>query len=138
MAFMSQAKKAKIAAALKLVMPKGWKYSLAVRNHSSIVLTISAAPVDVVGEWFARVNAQRAERSDAPLPVRAYVQVNTHHIETQFEGERLDQMRAILAALNDGNWNRSDLQADLTDVGWYVDVHIGRYDRPFIVTGSAA
>ena len=48
MAYMNQEKKAKIAAALKTVVPKGWKYSLAVRNHSSIVMNIKSAPVDLV------------------------------------------------------------------------------------------
>jgi phenolic acid decarboxylase len=49
MAYVNQEKKAKI---LKKVMPKGWKYSLAVRNHSTIVCTIKSAPVDLnIGKW---------------------------------------------------------------------------------------
>lgn len=131
---MSQSQKAKIAAALKGIMPKGWKYSLAVRNHSSIVLTIQAAPVDLVGEWFEVVNARRTRDGLPPVPRHdGYVNVNVHHIESQFTGERLEQMRAILAALNDGNHDHSDIQTDYFDVGWYVDIHIGRYDRPFVV-----
>ena len=50
MAYIDQTKKAKIAANLKKVVPAGWKYSLAVRNHSTIVLTISAAPVNLIAE----------------------------------------------------------------------------------------
>ena len=48
MAHMNQEKKARIAAALKPVMPAGWKYSLAVRHSSTIVCTISEASFDLL------------------------------------------------------------------------------------------
>lgn len=51
MAYMSQEKKAKIAAKLKQVIPHDWKYSLAVHHHSTIILRISAAPVDLVANY---------------------------------------------------------------------------------------
>jgi hypothetical protein len=35
MAWMNQKRKAALAAGLKRVLPKGWKYSLAVRDHST-------------------------------------------------------------------------------------------------------
>jgi hypothetical protein len=47
MAYMNQEKKAKIAATLKPILKKyGIKGSLSVRNHTSIVLTITAGKVD--------------------------------------------------------------------------------------------
>ena len=45
MAFMNHAKKRLIADALKKVVPKDWKYTLAVRHHSTIVMTIRSAPI---------------------------------------------------------------------------------------------
>lgn len=48
MAWMNHERKAALAAGLKKVMPKGSKYSLAVRHHSTLVLTISKAPIDMV------------------------------------------------------------------------------------------
>ena len=48
MAYMTQSNKKRIAEKLKTVMPTGWKYSLAVRDHSKLVLTIQAAPVDIL------------------------------------------------------------------------------------------
>ena len=59
MAYMSPERKAVIAAELKRVIPKGWKYSLAVHNHSTIVLNIVAAPVDLLGQLKA-ASAKRA------------------------------------------------------------------------------
>ena len=48
MAFMNQAKKRLIADALKKVVPPNSKYTIAVRHHTTIVMTIRAAPVNFV------------------------------------------------------------------------------------------
>jgi hypothetical protein len=32
-----------------------------------------------------------------------------------------------------GNHDRSDIQSDYFDVGWYVDVNIGSWNRPYEV-----
>lgn len=118
MAYVSKEKKAKIAAALKEVVPSDWKYSLAVQNHSSIVMTISAAPVDLLNT----IDEQQ----------RSYIQLNTYYPENCYEGAVLQTIRAIIKALNTDNFNNSDSQSDYFHVGHYVDLNIGKYDRPFI------
>ncbi len=135
MAYMNQERKAKLAANLKKVMPQGWRYSVAVRNHSTLVLTISSAPFDLLGEWLRVVNQRRARNGDEPISRTGDTNLNEHHLESQFEGDLLDTMRAIHLALNDGNWNKSDVQSDYFNVGWYVDVNIGRWDKPFAAAG---
>lgn len=124
MAYMNQERKAKLAAELVKVVPAGWKYSLAVRHHSTIVMTISEAPVDLIrsikpSEYFDPDSATEVE-------------VNPHRIDIAFsDTEVAKTFRAIFASLNTGNHNRSDAQTDYFDVGWYVEVSIGRWDRPF-------
>jgi len=123
MAYMNQAKKAKIAEALKKVMPRGWKYTLRVRDHSTIVCTIRQAPVDLM----AAVARNEYNRDDT------YFTVNTYHVRSYFEDECVaDVMERIVAALNTGNWDRSDIQTDYFDVGHYVDLRIGSWDKPFV------
>ena len=126
MAYMDQAKKAKIAAALKLVMPAGWKYTLGVRNHSTIVCTIKAAPFDLIG-------AHKA--SDYFDPKTAtHCDVNPYHYRDHLDDECVaDVFAAILDALNIDNHDRSDVMTDYFDVGHYVDLNIGRWDKPFEV-----
>lgn len=112
MAYVNQEKKAKIAAELKKVMPKDWKYSLAVRHHSTIVLTIRSAPVDLIA-------------------INKYRQINPYHLADHFTGELLETIKKIIAALNIDNHDRSDSMSDYFDVGHYVDVSLGRFDKPF-------
>lgn len=129
MAYVDQDKKAKIAAALKLVMPKGWKYSLAVRHHSTIVLTITAAPFDLIAAL-----SKSPARDPSTI---TYADLNTHYIREQFDDECVaDVFEAIKDALDTDNHDNSDLMTDYFDVGHYVDVTIGRWNKPFQVLGG--
>ena len=125
MAFMSQENKAKIAAELKKVMPADWKYSLSVRHHSTIVLTISAAPVDLIAHM--KMNSERGCNH------KDYVQVNEYYLDRQFTGELLETFLAIRKALNTDNYDRSDIQTDYFEVGHWVNINIGRWNKPFQV-----
>lgn len=114
MAWMNQEKKAKIAAELKKVVPKSWKYSLAVRNHSTLTMTIRSAPIDL------------ADGKD-------YVQVNEYWLDRQFSGDLLVQFVKIRNALNTGNYDHSDIQSDYFCVGHYINIQIGDWNKPFEV-----
>jgi hypothetical protein len=51
MAYMNQTKKATIASKVKPILAKyGMKGSLSVRNHSTIVLKLTAGPIDFIAE----------------------------------------------------------------------------------------
>jgi hypothetical protein len=122
MAYVDQSKKAKIAANLKKVVPAGWKYSLAVRNHSTIVLTISAAPVNLLDKV---VDLREGEQ---------YFTLNPYHYRNQFNEKKvIETFAKIFAALNTDNFDHSDVQTDYFHVGHYVDVQIGRWNKPFVV-----
>ena len=122
-AYMNQERKAIIAAELKKVIPKGWKWSLGVRHHSTIVLTIAAAPIDLLAGQKHAITGTRG----------GHLQLNVYHPESHFQGDLLVIFREIIAAMNTGNWDKSDSQSDYFNVGWYVDVDIGKWDKPFKV-----
>jgi hypothetical protein len=136
MAYVDQSKKALIAAALKPVMPAGWKWSLAVQNHSTIVLTITSAPVDLLAEVKRVVDARAERRGEQPIDGKTFTNfdVNHYHLDTAFDGELLETFRKIVDALNTNNHDRSDIQSDHFDVGHYVAVKLGRWNKPFVVT----
>jgi hypothetical protein len=114
MAWMNQEKKAAISAELKKVMPKSWKYSLSVRNHSTLVLTIRSAPIDLTKG-------------------QPNINVNHYWLDKQFSGDLLVQFVKIRNAMNTGNWDHSDAMTDYFDVGHYVDIKVGDWDKPFKV-----
>ena len=131
MAYVSKEDKAKIAAALKQVVPAGWKYSLAVQRHSTIVMTISAAPFDLIGAF---------EPSEYFNPETVkHVGVSNPHYRSRLKDKCVaDTFEAIFKALNTDNYNNSDVMTDYHDVGHYVGLQIGKWDKPFVVTGDMA
>ena len=136
MAWMNQEKKAVIAAEIKKVVPKGWKYTLSVRNHSTLCMTISAAPVDLVAEAKRVIAERQAGMPDYQRHDNSgitYFDVNPYHPHFTAD-ESLPVFQAILKAMNTGNHDRSDIMSDYFDVGFYVDISVGRWDKPFTFT----
>lgn len=130
MAYVSQEKKAKIKTALDKVMPKGWKWSLAVRHHSTIVLTISKGPRDLT-----ICPAYSSPSEDYPERQKFDRSLTGIGIDKSFPaGKTLETMKKVVDALNTDNFDKSDSQTDYFHVGHYVDIRIGRYDKPFVVT----
>jgi hypothetical protein len=136
---MSQEKKAKIAAALKGVVPKDWKYSLAVDNHSTLVFTVSAGPKGPL-ERPAYVGYD-GQHHEAGMVSGAYRQINKYHLDKCFpKGPVLEAAQKIMATINEagGNYDNSDLMTDYHDVGFYVDFNVGRWNKPFKVIEEKA
>lgn len=120
---MNQDKKQKIAAALKTIMPKDWKYSLAVRHNSTIVCTIKAAPINLI-HTFRTTNSTH------------YV-VNPYHYKNHIKNQTvLDTIINIMDCLNLDNHDDSDPVSDYFDVGHYVELQFGTWDKPFKETKS--
>ena len=101
---------------------------------STIVLTISSAPVDIIAEANER-NRKMAERTGRDFyEVKNNFGLNHHHFDAADWPQSGAVMEKVIRALNKGNHDRSDLQTDYFDVGWYVDISIGRWDKPFQYT----
>lgn len=128
MAYMSQERKAKIAANLKAVIPSDWKYSLRVDRHSTLVLTIRKAPEDLLSFLKEPVNGWDSRTK--------YAALNPYWLREGFvdqHGRMADLFAKIKDVMMEGNHDRSDIMTDYFDVGWYIDIKIGEWDRPFEV-----
>lgn len=128
MAYMSQERKAKIAPKVKAALKKfGIKGTLAVRHHSTLVLNIKSGKIDFIKNFNENALPQR--------PAVGHIDVNVYHWQRQFdnEGGATDFLEAVLDAMYEGNHDNSDIQSDYFDVGWYVDVNIGQWDKPYVL-----
>lgn len=113
MAYFTQAQKKEMAPKIKALLKRyGLKGSLSVRNHSTVVLTLREGRIDFG---------------------RDYIQVNTYWIQDHYDGEAREFLEEANKILMTGNHNNSDIQTDYFDVGWYVNIHVGRWDRPYVL-----
>jgi len=134
MAYMSQEKKAKIAPVVKAVLKKyKVKGSLAVRNHSTLVLNIKSGSIDFIENFIATDRNALSEEQVRYIRANKSLDVNPYWYHEHFDGKAKKFLTEIMAAMNDGNHDRSDAQIDYFDVGWYVDVNIGNWKKHYEV-----
>jgi len=139
MAYMSQEKKAKLAPAIKAVLKKyGVKGSLAVNNHSTLVLNVKSGPIDFVENYIQTdidkpYGQKMATDQVNYLRKQQALDVNVYWYKEHFSGKALKFLEEIVPLMNTGNHDRSDAQVDYFDVGWYIDVNIGRWNKPYQV-----
>lgn len=111
MAYFSKEMKKAIAPKINALLKEyGVKGSLSVLNYSKVVLTIRSGSIDF-GD--------------------AYVQVNPYYIEGRFSGKAEEFLMKAVKILNTGNYDNSDIQTDYFDVGFYVGINVGSWDRKY-------
>ena len=107
MAYVNQEKKKALAPAIKAVLKKyDMKASIAVRHHSSLVVTLKEGPID-----FAMKH---------PLDY----QVNVYWIDDHYADHPV--ARDFLKELN-----HDDSMSDYFHRSHYIDINIGKYEKPY-------
>jgi hypothetical protein len=135
MAYISQEEKQAIAPVIKALLKQyGLKGSLSVSNHSTIVLTLTAGAID----FFANANRKNKEyallRNERPREVEGHMDVNVYWYEIHFDGVAAEFLgKAIQALRGEGWYDKSDIQSDYFNVKHYVDIRIGKWNKPYIL-----
>lgn len=139
MAYMNQERKATIANALKPILAKyGVKGSLSVRHHSSIVLTLKSGSIDFIGNSNRVCGNDHYQVSRGFRPNNSgYDQVNPYWFQDHYDGLAKDFLTEAFEALKSAGWyDRSDAMTDYFDTAYYVDINIGKWNKPYEVTSS--
>lgn len=137
MAYMNQEKKQAIAAKIKPILKKyGVKATMAVHNHSTLVLNIKSGKLDFIENYiYTNGNSPTAMTEDqvAYLRKNQTLDVNPYWYQKHFTGETLACLKELIPAMNTGNHDNSDIQSDYFDVGFYIDVNVGQWNKPYQV-----
>ena len=114
MAYVSNEKKSKISAALKPIFKSyGVKATVARNAHkSTLVVNISAGDIDFGAD---------------------YTQINVYHIDKTHVGKaRLFLNHVLNTIKNTGDWyDNSDAMTDYFNTAFYIDINVGRWDKPY-------
>lgn len=111
MAYMNQERKAKLAPGIKAVLKKyGAKGTISVLNHMELRVVISESEFHIQGD---------------------YEEVNEYHIDRHYTGRKAEFLNELRDAMMVGNHDRSDIQSDYFDVGWYISISFGRWNKPY-------
>lgn len=113
MAYITQDDKKRMAPHITALCKKyGVKGSLSISNYSKITLTVQSGALDFISQNNA-------------------TQVNEYSIDKNYEGKCREFLTEARSILNKGNHDNSDSMTDYFDVGWYVGIHIGKWDKPY-------
>ena len=112
MAYLKTEKVQEVRKALSEAFPRkdGWKFSVTNENHMSLQVAIMESPI----EWTnTDINHYYPEKSQYPEIVKKITEI----------------------CMN-GNHDNSDITTDYFDVGWYVGIRVGQWNKPYIFTGA--
>jgi hypothetical protein len=127
MAYMSQEKKKQLAPAIKAILAKhGLKGTLGVLNHSTLTLKIMSGSLDFEGDYLG-------DRRFSECAGGFSVPVNTYHIDSGWKNQSRRALVELREAMMVGNHDRSDSMTDYFDVGWYIDIDIGLWNKPYVL-----
>lgn len=133
MAYFSKEMKQQLAPAItKLCKDYGIKASIAVKHHSQLVVTIRSGSIDFIGNYNS-VHATRWYESDY-RQAKDYLQVNQYYITESFTDDASDFLMRLYTIMNSLNYDNSDIMSDYVDIGYYTQLSIGAWDKPYQLT----
>lgn len=136
MAYVSQELKAKLAPQIKAVCKKyGIRASLAVRHHSTLVLNIKSGKIDFIGNCNLVCGRDHYQVSRGFQPIKdGYVSVNPYHYKSHFSGRALKFLCEVIPLMYGPDYyDHSDPQTDYFNCSHYIELSIGKWDKPYIV-----
>lgn len=133
MAYMNQEMKKKLAPQIKKVLAKyGVKATLAVSNHSTLVVNIKSGKLDFIGQA-NRDNKKAAEwRGERFHEVKGNYQVNPYYAKESGDKKIGKFFEELVAAMKGQVWyDNSDIMTDYFDTAYYLSINVGQYDKPY-------
>jgi ABC-type proline/glycine betaine transport system substrate-binding protein len=120
MAYVSQEMKSELAPAIKTILKKyGLKGSLAVRNHSTLALTIKSGKID-----FAKLSTSDSHHH----------QVNTYWTDSHYTGKAKKFFAEVIAAMKGPKFfDHSDSMTDYFHCSHYIDINLGKWNKPYVL-----
>ena len=137
MAHMDQSRKQKIAAKLKPILKRyGLKGTLSVRNHSTIVLTLKSGVIDFIGNSNRVCGSDHYQVSRGFRPnTSGYQDVNPYWFQDHYDGDAKKFLTEAFQALKSADWyDESNAMVDYFNTAYYVDINVGKWNQPYVVT----
>jgi len=140
MAYFSKDDKAKVAPLIKAVLGKyGLKGSISIRHDMSLVVTIKSGKLNFM-EADRKIQERDCIRNGHVLEIynRDHLSANQYH---SAEGHRKVKENTIAAfydelyaAMKSADWfDKSDSQTDYFHTAYYMDVNIGKWNKPYVL-----
>lgn len=128
--------KAKLAPAIKTILKKyNVKGTLAVSNHSTLVLKIKSGALDFIGNYNAQLDVLDPCGSRNFRQAKDNLDVNTHWYREHFTGDARQFLEEMIQAMKGPDFfDDSDSQIDYFHLSHYISIVIGQWNKPYELT----
>jgi hypothetical protein len=135
MAYVSQEMKSELAPAIKSILKKyGIKGSLAVQNHSTLVLNIKSGKIDFIKNHNDVVDQRNAADLRQGHKATGYIQINTYWTDEHFTGKAKKFFAEVIAAMKGPKFfDHSDSMTDYFHCSHYIDINVGKWNKPYVL-----
>jgi hypothetical protein len=137
MAHVSQDKKKELSTGIKAVLKKyNMKGSISVKHHSTLVVTLKSGSLDIITNWYETGKGSRSAYMNGHMETEkpTYLQVNEYWIDQNYSSDVKDFLNELHDAMKGPDFfNNDDIQSDYFHRSHYVDIRVGRWDKPYIV-----
>lgn len=136
MAYISKDQATAKRAAIKAAFPAkdGWKISVVNDNFSTLRICITEGPI----EFQKHPKLEGSDFWRDRTKTEAITHEGVNHLRLRADDHNpiypeatFTFLKKIAEIAMEGNHDNSDAMTDYTDVGWYVDLDIGRWDKPY-------
>ena len=115
MAYINQEEKKQMAPKIKAVLKKfNMKGFIGIQHHSVLTVYIKSGVLNFPDS----------------------TQVNQYHVETNYTGKEKAFLLELIDSMMTGNHDNTDIMTDYFDVGWYISISIGKWDKPYLKTAK--
>ena len=111
-------------------------------NHSTIVLTLKSGRIDFI-ENFIKTDENGITGRKMSQDQKDYIRknqsldVNPYWFQEHFTGSAKEFLTEAMKALKSADWyDESDAMTDYFNTAYYVDINVGKWNKPYTVEGS--
>jgi hypothetical protein len=136
MAYVSQEVITKARAALKALNKEyGVKATFSGKGGLCLNLTIAEGKIDFVNNYCETVSANRRMHDTQSVVDWAkkeqHLSVNQYYLDSSFSGIALEYLEKAKAIMHVDHWDKSDIQSDYFNCAYYVNMQVGRWNKPY-------
>ncbi len=136
MAYVTQEVITKARAALKALNKEyGVKATFSGKGDSTLYLTIAEGSIDFIGNFCENTKAKRIQHDTQQVidwvTKEQNISVNQYYLDSSFSGVALEYLEKAKEIMYAEHWDKSDVQTDYFHCSYYVNINIGRWNKPY-------
>lgn len=113
----------------------GVKSTLSGKGDSTLYLTIAEGAIDFIGNFCKNTKANRRQHDTQQVidwvQQNQNISVNQYYLDSSFSGTALEYLEKAKAIMHEDHWDDSDIQSDYFNCSFYVNISIGRWNKPY-------